>query len=68
MRTGEEIVTAPTGADIERVRREVSLVVGTPRIAMAQSRELPRTAGPFCRWRPLLDGCTEGQTATEILG
>lgn len=68
VRTGEKIVTAPSGADIERVRREVSLMVGALRIAVADSRELPRTAGPFCRWCPLLDGCTEGQMATEILG
>jgi len=67
IRTGEKISRSPTDGDVERVRGNVAAMVRELRVAMASGRELPRTAGPFCRWCPLLEDCAEGAAAIEIL-
>ncbi len=67
VRTGEKIVKKPTEADIERTQREVAEMVAELRSAISERRELPRTAGPFCRWCPLLDECSEGSAAVALL-
>ncbi|GMR01804.1 MAG: hypothetical protein BMS9Abin20_0124 [Acidimicrobiia bacterium] len=67
VRTGEKLVKTPTEADIECVQREVAEMVAELRSAISERGELPRTAGPFCRWCPLLDECSEGSAAVAIL-
>jgi hypothetical protein len=43
-------------------------MIETLRFALQTVSDVDRRAGPYCRWCPLLDGCTEGTTAVEILG
>ncbi|MCL1597909.1 MAG: PD-(D/E)XK nuclease family protein [Actinomycetia bacterium] len=68
VRTGERLVRTPTDVDVERVRCDVARMVDELRLASAAGRELTRTAGPFCRWCPLLETCSEGATALDLLG
>jgi len=67
IRTGEKIVTRPSNDDIERVQRDVALMIAELRSAIKEHRELPRRAGPLCSWCPLLDDCSEGSAAVSIL-
>jgi hypothetical protein len=43
-------------------------MVDTLRAAFATGDDLERRAGPHCRWCPLLEGCTEGSAAMQVLG
>ena len=65
--TGEKLVHEPTADDMARREHEVATMIGVLRAAMGAGRELDRTAGPHCRWCPLLESCTEGSAATAIL-
>ncbi|MGI9528225.1 MAG: RecB family exonuclease [Acidimicrobiia bacterium] len=65
--TGERVAAAPTDADVEAVEHDVATMVAQLRTAMASSTELERVAGPYCRWCPLLDDCTEGAAAVSLL-
>jgi len=67
IRTGERVVRTPTDAEVDRVRDEVVAMIGELRGAIETGVDLHRTAGPYCRWCPLLDDCTEGSTAMQIL-
>jgi hypothetical protein len=65
--TGEKLVHEPTVDDIAQLEHDVASMIGVLRVAMRDGRELDRTAGPHCRWCPLLDSCSEGAAAIEIL-
>jgi len=67
IRTGEKVVSTPTSADVDRVRDEVIVMISDLRSALDAGTDLQRTAGPHCRWCPLLDDCDEGSTALKIL-
>jgi hypothetical protein len=67
VRTGERYRTVPTGADMTGVAGDVSEMVGVIRGSWATGDELARTGGPWCRYCPLLEECSEGKTATEML-
>ena len=68
LRTGEQQVFVPTVEGVVNTESRVAEMITNLRGAMATQGELPRTAGPYCRWCPLLTECTEGATALEILG
>ncbi len=68
VQTGERTGIDPTPKRAEEVAREVAAMIETLRIALQTVSDVDRRAGPYCRWCPLLDGCTEGTTAVEILG
>ena len=67
IRTGEKVVVVPTHNDIDLVESAVADMINILRSAIREHRELPRTAGPDCRWCPLLDDCDEGSSAMELL-
>jgi len=67
IRTGEKVVKTPTDSDLDTVRDEVVSMIGELRTAIETGVDLQRTAGPHCRWCPLLEGCVEGSTAIQIL-
>ena len=52
------------GSGVEGVR--VAEVVGELRTTWSSSGQFARTAGPWCRWCPLLDECSEGQAARAV--
>jgi len=67
LRTGEHRVFVPSDETVAATEVRVAEMISALRAAMGASAELPRTAGPHCRWCPLLDGCNEGTVALDIL-
>jgi len=67
LQTGERKVAVPGAANVSEVENEVALMVNELRRAMDRGIELERTAGPHCRWCPLLDSCSEGASAIALL-
>ena len=65
--TGERVSSVPTAAGLEVIERDVAAMVTDLRSAMAAGAELERVAGPYCRWCPLLDDCSEGAAAVTLL-
>lgn len=65
--TGERRVADPSREAIDAVEEEVGTMVAELRQALAADRDIARTAGPHCRWCPILDGCAEGSSALELL-
>jgi len=68
VRTGERYKTVPSSQDVARVSAELGEMVDSIRTAWASGADLPRTGGPWCRYCPLLEGCSEGQSAGALLG
>ena len=68
LKTGERRVIRPTNDDAAVTEAQVADMITALRIAMAKRSEMPRTAGPHCRWCPLLEDCREGASALNILG
>lgn len=68
VQTGERAATEPNINKAEQTAREVAEMVDALRAAFATGEDLERRAGPHCRWCPLLEGCTEGSAAMQILG
>jgi RecB family exonuclease len=67
LKTGEQRVFVPTDEAVVATESIVADMITELRAAMAAQSELTRTAGPHCRWCPLLEDCTEGATALAIL-
>jgi hypothetical protein len=67
LKTGEKRVIVPTDESVAATEEQVADMISALRTAMAALSELARTAGPYCHWCPLLEDCTEGSTALEIL-
>ncbi len=67
LRTGEHRVFVPTEESVAATEVRVAEMISALRSAMVAKSELARTAGPYCRWCPLLDDCDEGTAALEIL-
>jgi hypothetical protein len=65
--SGERIEEVPTRAGVEDTASRAARMVTTLREAFAAGSELERVGGPWCRWCPLLDDCSEGRAATAIL-
>jgi hypothetical protein len=68
VRTGERFRTVPSSGDLNRVAAEVGDLVNDMRRAWSSGVEPVRTAGPWCRYCPLLTECAEGQAAEALLG
>lgn len=66
--TGERTEETPSSAGVQATATRVAKVVTELRTTWRQGGEFPRTAGPWCRWCPLLDECAEGQAAQALLG
>jgi len=67
LKTGEQRISHPTQQSVRETEVLVSNMVDAIGSALAEPSELARTAGPYCRWCPILDGCGEGTAALKIL-
>ena len=67
VKTGERYQSMPSSADINRVAAEVAELVNEMRGAWHQGVGLARHAGPWCRYCPILEECSEGQAVTSLL-
>ncbi len=65
--SGERYEEVPTRAGLVEVAVRVGTMVDTLRDSFDGGGDLPRVAGPWCRWCPLLDECSEGQAARSLL-
>lgn len=65
--TGERVSTSPTTDGVDATERDVATMIADLRSAMAAGTGLERVAGPYCRWCPLLDDCSEGAAAVTLL-
>jgi hypothetical protein len=65
--SGERITAVPTIAAITATAEEVAALVDALRRAFASGQEqVERVAGPWCRFCPQLDGCSEGSAAVKV--
>jgi hypothetical protein len=64
--TGERTDEVPTASGIQDTAGRVARVVTELRTTWDSSGEFARTAGPWCRWCPLLDECPEGAAAQAV--
>jgi hypothetical protein len=67
VKTGERYRTVPSSADVERVSTEVAQMVDEIRSSWSGGEALARNGGPWCRYCPVLDDCTEGKSAEANL-
>lgn len=65
--TGERTEEVPTLAGVQATADRVGSVVADLRRGWEVGSAFPRLAGPWCRWCPLLDECSEGRSAQAIL-
>ena len=63
VKTGERYRTVPSSADVERVSSEVAQMVDEIRRSWEEGVALARNGGPWCRYCPILDDCSEGRSA-----
>lgn len=68
VKTGERYRTVPSTDDVTRVAGEVARLVDEMRRAWSEGAALLRSAGPWCRYCPILDDCPEGRATEALLG
>ncbi len=66
VRSGERWETVPSLAEVELTAGRVAVMVDVLRDSWARGVEPARSGGPWCRYCPLLDSCTEGQAAAAL--
>jgi hypothetical protein len=66
--TGERFEDVPSRTGVQEVANRVAAMVDDVRRVWAEGSSPVRTAGPWCRWCPLLDECDEGRSAATVLG
>lgn len=67
VKTGERSQTVPSRASIDVTATRAAKAVDALRRSWRHGSELERSAGPWCRWCPLLDECSEGRAAVAVL-
>jgi hypothetical protein len=67
VKTGERYRTVPSTDDVTRVAGDVARLVEDVRRAWAAGSDLDRHGGPWCRYCPILDDCSEGKAAEALL-
>ena len=67
IKTGERSDSVPSRALIDNTATRAAQAVDALRTSWASDGSLDRVAGPWCRWCPLLDECTEGSAAVDLL-
>jgi hypothetical protein len=67
LKTGEKRVSEPTDESIAQTAEDVAAMIENLRDAIHDRAEMARTAGPYCRWCPLLDDCDEGAAGMVLL-
>ena len=66
--SGERYAEVPHTGDVEETARQVASMIEVLREAWKESADLDRRGGPWCRFCPVLDGCSEGAAAVDIAG
>jgi hypothetical protein len=67
VKTGERQRSVPTEETAIALARRVATMVATLRAGWEAGTGLRRVGGPWCRYCPLLDGCSEGRAATAVM-
>lgn len=67
VKTGERRRAEPTLAALEDMAGRIAVMVGELRTGWEAGSEMSRIGGPWCTYCPLLDGCSEGRAATDVL-
>ena len=67
VKTGERSETVPSRTLVDDTAGRVALAVDALRSSWESGGSLDRVAGPWCRWCPLLDECSEGAAAVDLL-
>ena len=68
VKTGERYHMVPSTDDVIRVAGEVAQLVDEMRHAWSEEAALARSAGPWCRFCPILGDCAEGRATEALLG
>lgn len=66
--TGERVEEVPSRGLIDDTADRTARAVDALRTSWESGDSLDRVAGPWCRWCPLLDDCSEGRAASDLLG
>lgn len=67
VKTGERAEAVPSRTGIEETARRAAHAIDTLRAAWRTGSDPDRVAGPWCRWCPLLDDCSEGRATVQLL-
>jgi hypothetical protein len=67
VQTGERTDTVPSRPLIDQTAVDVAGAVDALRTTWATGASLERLAGPWCKWCPLLDECSEGRATVDLL-
>jgi RecB family exonuclease len=64
--SGERMESVPTEESVAATATAVAEVATSLRTALATGADLERRAGSWCRFCPILDGCSEGASAAAV--
>jgi len=67
VKTGERTEAVPSRSSIDDTALRAAKAVDSLRSSWSDGGELQKIAGPWCRWCPLLDDCTEGRATVDLL-
>jgi hypothetical protein len=67
VKTGERTEVVPSRSDVDQTARRAAAAIDALRESWRLGSDLERRGGPWCRWCPLLDECSEGRSATDLL-
>ena len=66
VKTGERQEEVPSRSSVEATASQVAEMVNEMRAVWASGAVPDRHGGPWCRYCPVLDSCSEGQAATVV--
>lgn len=64
--TGERWDIIPAPDEVEATAAQVGSLVGAIRESTSSGATLPKQAGSWCRYCPILEGCSEGTAAADL--
>jgi hypothetical protein len=67
VRTGERYKSVPSSVEMQATADDVGGMVSSVRESWTTGSAMPRTAGPWCRYCPVLPDCDEGKSAGALL-
>lgn len=67
VKTGERSESVPSRELVDDTATRAARAIDALRTSWDSADSLDRVAGPWCRWCPLLDDCSEGRAAIELL-
>ncbi len=68
VRTGERENQVPTLSDMRQTLASLGDMVSNIRLVWQARTNAEKSAGPWCRFCPILDGCAEGQSTVVTRG